>query len=88
MEVCPVFLPDEYNQDLAARKAVFKKYAQAIPGAFSITKRGVSPCRAACPAHISVQGYVALAGQRRYREALELIKEEYKNFVFEQKSEE
>ena len=58
------------------RKAVFKKYAQAIPGAFSITKRGVSPCKEACPAHISVQGYIALAGQGRYREALKLIKEE------------
>lgn len=35
---------------------------------------GTSPCKAACPAHISVQGYIELAKQGRYREALELIK--------------
>ncbi len=76
VDVCPVSLPNEYDQGMDARKAVFKRYAQAIPGAYAITKRGVSPCRATCPAHISVQGYIALTGQGRYREALKLIKEE------------
>jgi NADPH-dependent glutamate synthase beta subunit-like oxidoreductase len=75
-DVCPVSLPDEYNYGLIQRKAAHKKYPQAIPGGFAITKRGVSPCRAACPAHISVQGYVALVAQGRYLEALKLIKEE------------
>jgi len=51
-------------------------YAQAVPGAFAIEKRGVSPCRATCPAHVSVQGYLALTAQGRYREALKLIKEQ------------
>ncbi|MGO9691378.1 MAG: NAD(P)-binding protein, partial [Syntrophobacteraceae bacterium] len=37
---------------------------------------GTSPCKATCPAHISVQGYVALTAQGKYREALQLIKEE------------
>jgi heterodisulfide reductase subunit A-like polyferredoxin len=74
--VCPIALPNEYDQGLNERKAVYKKYAQAIPGAYAISKRGVSPCRAECPAHISVQGYVALVAQGKYREALELIKEE------------
>lgn len=35
---------------------------------------GTSPCKAACPAHISVQGYIQLAKEGRYQEALELIK--------------
>ncbi len=35
---------------------------------------GTSPCKTACPAHISVQGYLKLASQGKYREALELIK--------------
>ena len=61
---------------LGKRRAAFRKYAQAVPGAFAIEKRGISPCKAACPAHISVQGYVALAAQGKYREALKLIKEE------------
>ena len=37
---------------------------------------GTAPCKAACPAHIPVQGYLKLAGEGRYTEALELIKKE------------
>ena len=37
---------------------------------------GTAPCKAACPAHIPVQGYLKLAAQGRYTEALELIKKE------------
>jgi NADPH-dependent glutamate synthase beta subunit-like oxidoreductase/NAD-dependent dihydropyrimidine dehydrogenase PreA subunit len=37
---------------------------------------GTSPCKTACPAHIAVQGYIKLAAQGKYREALELIKKE------------
>ena len=35
---------------------------------------GTAPCITSCPAHIPVQGYVKLASQGRYDEALELIK--------------
>ena len=35
---------------------------------------GTSPCKTACPAHVSVQGYLKLASQGKYTEALELIK--------------
>ena len=37
---------------------------------------GTAPCKAACPAHIPVQGYLKLAGEGRYTEALERIKKE------------
>lgn len=37
---------------------------------------GTSPCKTACPAHIAVQGYLKMASQGRYREALALIKKE------------
>ena len=37
---------------------------------------GTAPCKTACPAHIAVQGYLKLAAQGRYTEALELIKKE------------
>ncbi|GAB6096212.1 FAD-dependent oxidoreductase [Desulfatiferula olefinivorans] len=37
---------------------------------------GTSPCKAECPAHIGIQGYLKLASQGRYTEALELIKNE------------
>ena len=41
-----------------------------------IAPEGTAPCKTACPAHIAVQGYLKLAAQGRYLEALELIKKE------------
>ena len=37
---------------------------------------GTSPCKAACPAHIAVQGYVKMAGEGRYEEAVRLIRQD------------
>lgn len=37
---------------------------------------GTSPCKTACPAHIAVQGYLKMASQGRYKDALALIKKE------------
>jgi len=42
----------------------------------NVVSTGTSPCKTACPAHIAVQGYIKLAAQGRYSEALELIKHE------------
>jgi heterodisulfide reductase subunit A-like polyferredoxin len=74
--VCPVSLPDEYNQGLNDRKATYKRYAQAIPGAFAIQKADKAPCRLACPAGINVQAYVQMVGQGKYKEALKIIMED------------
>ena len=41
-----------------------------------VAESGTSPCKTACPAHIAVQGYIKLASQGKYTEALELIKKE------------
>ena len=35
---------------------------------------GTAPCKVACPAHVPVQGYLKLAREGRYEEALALIK--------------
>jgi len=37
---------------------------------------GTAPCKTACPAHIAVQGYLKMAAQGRYQEALALIKKD------------
>jgi NADPH-dependent glutamate synthase beta subunit-like oxidoreductase/NAD-dependent dihydropyrimidine dehydrogenase PreA subunit len=37
---------------------------------------GTAPCKVACPAHIGVQGYIKLASQGKFKDALELIKKE------------
>ena len=37
---------------------------------------GTSPCKTACPAHIAVQGYIKMAAEGRYLDALKLIKQD------------
>lgn len=37
---------------------------------------GTAPCKTACPAHLPVQGYIKMASQGRYMDALKLIKNE------------
>lgn len=37
---------------------------------------GTSPCKTACPAHLPVQGYIKMAAEGRYMDALKLIKTE------------
>jgi heterodisulfide reductase subunit A-like polyferredoxin len=73
--VCPVSVPSEFNAGLSTRTATYKPYPQAVPSAYVISKRGTSPCKATCPASTSAQGYVALIAQKRYEEALEVIKQ-------------
>ncbi|MBN1615331.1 MAG: FAD-dependent oxidoreductase, partial [Deltaproteobacteria bacterium] len=74
--VCPVSLPSDFNENLSERKAIFRHFPQAIPSGFAIDKLGTSPCKAACPTHISVQGYVALIAAGKFKEALKLIKKD------------
>jgi len=75
-KVCPVVLPNDYNEGLSTRKATYKQYAQAIPGTFTIQKTDKAPCRLACPAGLNVQGYVQMVGEGKYKEALEIIMED------------
>ena len=74
--VCPVVIPDEFNEGLAKRHAAYKLYPQAVPNAYAIEKLGVSPCRDACPAGQRAQGYIALIREARYDDALRVIKED------------
>ncbi|RTR38006.1 FAD-binding protein [Shewanella canadensis] len=55
--------PDKWNPNYRTNKQV-------------VLEAGTSPCKAECPAHIGIQGYIKLAAQGKYREALELIKRE------------
>jgi heterodisulfide reductase subunit A-like polyferredoxin len=75
-DVCPVELPDSFNEGLSTQKAAYKLYPQAVPNAFAIAKDGIAPCRHACPTGQRAQGYIALIAQGRYREALRVIKED------------
>ncbi len=41
-----------------------------------VPETGTAPCKTWCPAHIGIQGYLRMAGEGRYKEALALIKHE------------
>ena len=75
-KVCPILLPDEFNEGMAPRRAVYRLYPQAIPAAYAIEKKGIAPCRDACPAGQRAQGYIALVREGRYADALRVIKED------------
>ncbi|MDI6708877.1 MAG: FAD-dependent oxidoreductase, partial [Candidatus Thermoplasmatota archaeon] len=72
---CPVEIPNQFEMNLAPRKAIYRPFPQAVPNKFTIDKRGISPCRNACPAGVNAQGYIALISQAKFKEALALIRE-------------
>lgn len=53
--------PDKWNPDYRNNRE-------------NVVESGTAPCKTYCPAHIAVQGYIRLAAEGKYREALELIK--------------
>ncbi len=72
---CPIEVKSEFDMGMGTRKAVYKPFAQAVPNKVTIDKKGTSPCKYRCPAHINAHGYVALTGQKRFGEALSLVRE-------------
>jgi len=73
-KVCPITVPNEWQLGLTDRKAVYRPFPQAVPNVFTIDKRGLPPCRATCPAGVNAMGYVALIGQEKYKEALDVLR--------------
>jgi heterodisulfide reductase subunit A-like polyferredoxin len=73
---CPITRPNEFNALINNRKAIYKRYPQAIPNAYAIEKRGEAPCRNACPIEQRAMGYVALIREKRFAEAYRTIKED------------
>ena len=75
-KVCPVTLPNEFDMGLAKRKAIYRLFPQSVPNVFAIDRRGTSPCRYACPADVTAQGYVALIANRKFKEAYDVIRKD------------
>jgi len=73
--VCPVELPCEFDEELGIRKAIHIPYPQAVPLRYTVDKRGVQPCKDACPASVGAPGYVALVSHGKFYQALQVIKE-------------
>ncbi len=68
IKVCPVTAPGSDH------KVIHTAPPGTQPQVYVIDKLGKPPCSNACPGGIHVQGYVALTAQRRFREALALIR--------------
>ena len=75
--VCPIEVINEFDHGLSTRKAAYRFSAQSVPGAFAIDKKGMAPCRAACPTDQRAQGYIALVKQKRYADAYWAIRREH-----------
>jgi heterodisulfide reductase subunit A len=71
-DACPVSVPNLFNAGLDTHKAIYRVFPQAVPAAFVIEKKP-SPCKITCPAHIPVQGYIALMAQGKFREAYQRV---------------
>lgn len=69
---CTVAVPDQFNADLAPRRAAYIPFPQAVPKKAVLDRTGTSPCIAACPAGIKAHGYVSLARTGKYEEAFQL----------------
>ena len=52
-----------------------KNYRNDI-GSIQTYPTGTAPCKVACPAHIAIQGYINMASNGRYKDALALIKKD------------
>lgn len=73
--VCTVNYPSDFDRAVVDQKAAFRPFAQAVPNKFVIEKKGLSPCKNACPINCNAQGYVALIANGHFEEAIKLIRE-------------
>lgn len=74
-EVCPADIYNDYNLGLiSTRKAAYKPFPAAVPNKFVIDKRGIPPCRDACPIHQNAQGYITLIAAGKFKEAMNVIR--------------
>ena len=69
-------ISDTYDSDVAIPWDSKSYNVEYRTNRSDVMESGTSPCKATCPAHIPVQGYIKLASEGRYTEALELIKKE------------
>ena len=91
VEYCPVNaiklgtkLPQKVEPKIATQKALGSHTNAAVERNADyrftrsdiVKETGTAPCKTWCPAHIGIQGYIKMASQGRYKEALALIKHE------------
>ena len=73
-KVCPVEVPNPFEENMATRSAVYKTFPQAIPNTYVIDKEDRPPCRETCPINQEAAGYIGLVAKGRFDEAAKLIR--------------
>jgi len=74
--VCPVKVPNPFEENQAVRSAIYKTFPQAIPNTFIIDKEDRAPCRQTCPINQEAAGYIGLVAEGRFEEAARLIRKQ------------
>jgi NADPH-dependent glutamate synthase beta subunit-like oxidoreductase/NAD-dependent dihydropyrimidine dehydrogenase PreA subunit len=76
-EACSVKIRSHVDGQKLVHSAIHSPLpgGKAVPSAYYIDKRGVAPCRAACPLGIKVQGFISLLSKGKVDDALSLINE-------------
>ena len=73
----PVEYPhQELPDDVKWGEEKWNKNYRNENGVIQTWPTGTAPCKVACPAHIAVQGYIKMASEGRYKDALKLIKKD------------
>ena len=75
-EVCPISVPNPFEENQSMRSAIYKTFPQAIPNTYVIDKGNKSPCRETCPIDQEAAGYVTLISKGRFEEAANLIRQQ------------
>jgi heterodisulfide reductase subunit A len=75
-EICPVKVPNPFEENQSLRSAIYKTFPQAIPNTYVIDKEDRPPCRETCPIGQEAAGYIALIAQRKFEEAARLIRQQ------------
>jgi len=74
-EACPVEVPNEFDEHLGMRKAIYRFFPPGGPDHLCHRQEGPGPLCEHLPRWVNIQGYVQLIGQGKYREAIQLIME-------------
>jgi heterodisulfide reductase subunit A len=72
-KVCPVHVPNWFDEFTQNRTAIHKAFPQAVPNTYVIDQQERPPCIEACPIRQEAAGYVALIREKKFHEAAQLI---------------
>lgn len=72
--VCPVEVPNEFDENLGFRKAIYAPFPQATPHINTVEKKGEPACRATCPAEVNAQGFITMMRHGAYDEGLAIFR--------------